>query len=132
MNIKTIVLAINVLLICACGGNTDDGINDEIICTTEARAGILINVFDQTTGDPLCGVDGLIMANEYVEEIQSPVLANCADAPFQGAHERTGTYQVVVSKVGYQDWQSDAISVEMADECHVDTQILEVYLNPVE
>jgi len=45
------------------------------------------------------------------------------DLPLSLAHERAGTYTVVVTKPGYRDWRASGVRVTR-DECHVITVTL--------
>lgn len=109
----------------------DDGTSGRI-CTTEARAGIQVDVRDATTGEP--AADGAIayaQEGAYVDTLRTfPSLPPQASSMMVGVYERPGVYTVVVRKSGYRQWvQSNVIVTK--DECHVITVQLQVRLEGV-
>lgn len=91
--------------------------NDDVICTMEARAGLNIIVKDVLTGEFLSeGVTVIAQEGDYSETLQLLTWDNTA--VFLGAWERKGTYDVTVTKDGYQTFTSAPITVT-ADICHV-------------
>jgi predicted nucleic acid-binding Zn-ribbon protein len=101
----------------------DDG---QILCTTEAVAGLNVQVKDAETNEILTeGVLVIAQEGEYSE-----ILMNIEQSSaFIGAWERMGDYTITVSKVGYQTYTTDVISVE-TDVCHVIPEIVQVALIP--
>lgn len=102
----------------ACGG-----------CTDHTEPGVVVIPYTQRSGEPICGVEVMLIDGDYVESKTSDDDAACLehDAQLQMAFEREGNYQVVVSKDGYKTWTSDEIAV-ISDRCHVIRHDIEVYL----
>ena len=104
----------------------DDNI-DDIVCTEEAKAGLNVTVKDLNTNQILNegvivkATDGL-----YVELLESFFPTQTT---FFGAWERTGNYTLTVTKVGYETYVSDVITVTR-DVCHVIPKQIEVKLTP--
>lgn len=117
------------LLLSACNGDDDN----DIVCTTEARAGIVITVYDEESGNSLCEVNGTAhdTNSDFEKDLQNFEELNCSSSHLSGVYEREGTYQVIVFKEDYEDWVSSDIIVT-GDECHVETQTLDVYLEQEE
>lgn len=91
--------------------------NDDVICTTEAKAGLNIIVKDALSGEFLSeGVTVIAQEGDYSETLQLLTWDNTA--VFLGAWERKGTYDIMVTKDGYQTFTSAPITVT-ADICHV-------------
>jgi hypothetical protein len=105
----------------------EDSPQDDIFCTTEARAGLNVQVrlagssTFETTGVSVTATDG-----SYVE----PLEFYQGSTIFSGAYERQGTYIITVSKPGYVTYTSLPITVT-ADECHVISQSLQVELQSI-
>ena len=121
-----------VLLLLCClpflmASTCEDSPQDDIFCTTEARAGLNVQVrlagssAFETTGVSVIATDG-----SYVE----PLEFYQGSTIFSGAYERQGTYIITVSKPGYVTYTSLPITVT-ADECHVISQSLLVELQPI-
>jgi len=121
-----------VLLLLCClpflmASTCEDSPQDDIFCTTEARAGLNVQVrlagssAFETTGVSVTATDG-----SYVE----PLEFYQGSTIFSGAYERQGTYIITVSKPGYVTHTSLPITVT-ADECHVISQNLLVELQPI-
>jgi len=122
-----------VAFLLGCPFKSDDGNDDGLNCTFEARAGINLQVRDATTGAPAaCGATGEIREGDLVELVTLSE-TRCATFPdslsFAGAWERAGTYTVVVKKPGYQDWVKEEVVV-MEGACHVQTVTLQANLEP--
>ncbi len=104
--------------------NDDDKTQDPIFCTEEARPGLEIIVKDGIGGAALTeGVTVIATDGEYTETLESFTGSNS----FVGAHERTGSYTIMVSKDGYNTFTSEPVIVD-EDVCHVITENLEVIL----
>lgn len=102
--------------------------NDDVICTTEAKAGLNIIVKDALSGEFLSeGVTVIAQEGDYSETLQLLTWDNTA--VFLGAWERKGTYDVMVTKDGYQTFTSAPLTVT-ADICHVIPVELTVELIP--
>lgn len=85
-------------------------------CTTEARAGLNVNVtLDGSAEITNDGISVTARDGNYIEDL----LPVYPDTPtFTGAYERPGNYIITVSKDGYQDYVSNTIGVAQ-DRCHV-------------
>lgn len=111
-----------VLVLAGCG----DSPTDPILCTEEFRFGLSIQVLNGRTGaGEAVGAEGTITEGDYVETLQ--VFGD--DAMF-GAGERAGTYDIRITKPGFIDWTALQVTVT-ADECHVQTVILQANLVPL-
>lgn len=107
-------------------GCSDDDLADEVVCTTEARAGLQVTVTDAVTGMALAeGVTVTATDGNYMETLEQPGIFN----QFTGAWERAGTYIITVTKNGYQTYVSQPVTVG-ADVCHVITETVTVTLQP--
>ena len=86
-------------------------------------------MFDKQTGEAIsCGATALIQEGSFSETLNNPVNQYCSDqSPLQGAHERPGTYNIIVSQVGYQDLFFTGQQVT-ANVCHVNSIKLQAYL----
>jgi hypothetical protein len=121
-----------VLLLCCClpflmASTCEDSPQDTIYCTTEARAGLNVQV--QLAGSSTFETIGLnVTATEgsYSESLSFYT----GSTIFSGAYERQGTYIITVSKEGYHTYTSAPITVT-ADQCHVISQSLLVVLQPI-
>ena len=109
----------------ACGGDSVNDPDQGIVCTTELRPAIMVNVLDEATGAPAsCGAQALITASGYSETVQNPAGPGCVSTLLlSGAVERAGIYTVAVSKPGYRDAVLGPVAV-LADICHVQTVTL--------
>lgn len=117
-----ILLALTTLAACY------QGAAEPIICTDEARPGIILRVFEVATMDPVTeGLQGTLADGEYEENLA--VLGN--DNVLFGATERPGVYAATVQAPGYEAAQLSNIVVT-ADECHVITRDMNVTLVPSE
>ena len=116
------------VMLSSCGGDSVPG--DEIACTTEARPGIIIHVFDAASGNPAgCGAKATVTAPGFSEVAQS-FGTPCSDStPIFAVLEKQGIYSVVVSKPGYQDFRVDNVVVSR-DVCHVITVSIDARLSP--
>jgi hypothetical protein len=94
--------------------------NTQVVCTEEARPGLTIYVIDGQSGFYLTdSVTVKIFDGSYSETLQLQY-EYYSGAPFSGAYERPGTYQIITSKSGY---TSDTTTVLVQkDECHVITE----------
>lgn len=119
-----LVLCLPFLFASTC--ENDDNI-DDIVCTEEAKAGLNVTVKDLNTNQILN--DGVIVKatdRMYVELLESFFPTQTT---FFGAWERTGHYTLTVTKVGYETYVSDVITVSR-DVCHVIPKQIEVKLTP--
>lgn len=114
------------LLVAGC---RETGIDNGIICTTEARAGIQINIRDAATGQPAAnGATVIARHNTYIDTLRGFPLADSLTV--SGAYERPGIYTIVITKSGYIDWIRPDVVVNR-DECHVITVQLDARLERV-
>ena len=119
---KRLTIALLSAFLAGCG-NSPDG---PIACTEEFRFGITIEVRDGATGEPAAvGARGTLTEGDYMENMQV-----FGDDTMLGAGERAGTYDVRITKGGYEDWTASRVTVT-ADECHVRTVSLQANLVPV-
>ncbi|MBU3680568.1 MAG: hypothetical protein FGM16_01360 [Flavobacterium sp.] len=120
-----------VLLLCFClpfltASTCEDSPQDDIFCTTEARAGLNVQVrLNSSSTFETTGISVIATEGSYVE----PLEYYPGSTVFSGAYERQGTYIISVSKEGYIPFTSAPLTVT-ADECHVIPQTLEVNLIP--
>jgi hypothetical protein len=117
------------VLLSSCGGGVAPP-EDGIACTANLVAGISIRIFDAPSGNPAaCGARATVTAPGFSEVDQISVTP-CADSmPILAVFERPGTYSVVVSKTGYQDFTANNVVVTPG-VCHVNTVSLDVRLSP--
>ena len=104
----------------------DDDTEPQIICTTEARAGLNVTVTDAANNATLFEGVSVIATEGQYSEILEPIAGNAA---FAGAWERAGYYVLTVNKEGYQTAISDLIVVN-SDQCHVIPRVLTISLQP--
>lgn len=107
-----------------CENEHQEGIN----CTLEARAGLNVTVSlgnsiaNVSEGVTVIATDGSFSEILFAYDGANPV--------FSGVYERTGQYQLVVSKEGYQGYTSQPIIVGR-DRCHVIPKQIHVVLQPL-
>jgi hypothetical protein len=102
--------------------------DDEVYCTQEAKAGLNITVKNAVTNEFLTtGVTVIAQDGLYTETLEQ--FSNDQVAVFLEACERLGTYNLTVSKEGYQTFTSEPIVVT-EDVCHVIPEQLTVELQP--
>ena len=120
-----------VLLLCCClpflmASTCEDSPQDTIYCTTEARAGLNVQVqLNSSSTLETTGISVVATEGSYVESLEFYQ----GSTVFSGAYERQGTYVISGSKDGYIPYASAPITVT-ADECHVIPQTLVVNLIP--
>ena len=112
------------ILSMSCSGDDD---NDEVMCTEEARAGLMVTVKDAMDGAFLAeGVTVTAVDGSYTEELTNmPEFS----VEFIGAYERAGNYTITVEKQGYVTYISPVIEVG-EDICHVIGESVIVQLQP--
>ena len=95
-------------------------------CSSEARAGLVLEVRDSRTGRPLAS-DAAVTATDgkFVQRLYAP-----GDDPSAlrvvGLWERAGTYRVRVERRGYKPWTKSDVVVSKGFCDHVKTVTLDV------
>lgn len=118
------LLAAAVPLLAGCPGNPLEG----TVCTMEARSAVQVEMRDARTGAVLTGPATLtVREGSFAETVEIP--ANFTSMGV--AHERSGVYEVTLTKPGYREWRARDVRVEK-DECHVKTARLEARLEPAQ
>ncbi len=114
------------LALTGCAGVTDpDFTPPGVICTMIAVSSLNVTVRDTATGQPVC--DATVIALEPVGP--SYVLRQTGDCRYAGPEERSGDFDVVVTRPGYEAKRVTGIRVGR-DECHVIPVALTVDLRP--
>ena len=115
--------AVALTLLAACSRNEPEVPDPapQTICTREARSALAVTVVDDATGARIDGATVRVTDGSHSENLAG------MDGTYSGAHERAGTYTVVVSHPDYRQWQRAGIVVER-DECHVITEAVEARL----
>jgi hypothetical protein len=109
-----------------------DGDDDDDVpgaCDLVARESIALRVLDER-GAEVCDADVRVRqgASEWSLRSAGPAGGGCA---WFGLPERPGTYDVVVTKAGYQTARRSGVVVRRtADGCHVESARVEVRLEP--
>jgi len=114
------------LYLSGCGGDSAD---QGVACTLELRPGIAIEVLDAAGAAASCGAQAVITASGYSETARNPSVPCDDTLRLSGAFERAGTYNVTVSKPGFQPVVFSNVVVT-ADVCHVVTVNLTAQLKP--
>lgn len=101
----------------------------ERTCSQQIASGIEVSVFEHGTQHSIaCGVTVIIKADDYYLKLEQLDDETCNDSlVFLGADERTGRYDIIVQKEGFQDWYQDDVVVT-ANVCHVNTISINAYL----
>ena len=110
---RTALLVLFALLLGAC-------------CTQELRSGIVVEVYDAATGEPISTATVTLADGDYVEVLGPD---DGFDGSYPGAWERAGVYEVEVIAPGYQPASRSGVRVE-SDRCHVDGVRIEIELLP--
>ena len=119
------ILLAAMALAAGCGGRGETPDPEPgVACTMEARSAFAVTVLDAVTGASLAPA-----ATVRVTDGTYSATLDAFDGTYSGAHERPGTYTVVVSHPDYQQWQRLGVVVER-DECHVITEAVEARLTP--
>jgi hypothetical protein len=88
-----------------------------VICTMEARAGIVVQPVDASTGASVTGMTTL-RVRTGMESDSARVQLGDGVTTVAAAYERAGTYTVTVQHPLYRDWTQTGVVVNR-DECHV-------------
>ena len=93
-----------------------------IVCTEEARPGLMVALADSLTGDQnFTDVSVVARDGAYADSIAQPTYpAPVYGGPIPLAYERKGTYTVTVRAAGYAPWVKTGVVVN-GDQCHVVT-----------
>ena len=118
---RTLVAAIALCAACSGRGESEQPEPPPVVCTMEARAALVVRPVDDATGIPVRGATVRAISDGFSENLSE------FDGSYSGAHERAGTYTVVISHPDYRQWQRAGIVVE-EDECHVSTQAVQARL----
>ena len=101
----------------------------DVVCTENLVFGLTVKVRDSVTEVP-AGRQATVIAQDgsYSETLQFLGAISPTDSlTFFGAAERAGTYQITVTKAGYQSWTRGGVHVA-ADACHVHPVVVEARL----
>ncbi len=106
---------------------TEDG--RVVVCTTQVVPAIEVAVFEQETGfASACGATVTIEDGNFTQSLTNDDSSNCNDNfIFAMADEREGSYDITVSKAGFQDWIQRDVRVT-SNVCHVNTVTVQAYL----
>lgn len=99
------------------------GPSDGSVCTTEARAGIIVEIRDRVSAQPLAyWAQAVVRSGSYTESLMPGLHLDYRDPQTMvsrvGAYERAGTYSVEVTAPGFKDVRFDGVTV-LSDTCHV-------------
>lgn len=121
------VRALHASLLVACCLAQPACLSDPGDCTTDLRWGLRVTVRNAETGAP-AGLGAIVTATDgaHLETLQP-----FADSlSFFGAAERPGSYDVRVSRAGFEPWSRQDVKVRDGG-CHVVTTDLDVRLEPL-
>jgi len=103
--------------------------NEDPVCTTELRPGILVAPRDAVSDAPLSAhATGQVQDGSYTENF---LRLGSDTGLLAAAFERPGTYRVTIEHEGYQTWTLDNVEVK-AGVCHVNTVQLTAGLEPLQ
>lgn len=94
------------------------------VCTGEFRYGLSITVRGASGAPAAEGSVGTAVDGEHEETLQV-----FGPATLVGAGERPGTYDITITRPGFETWSAEGVTVT-ADECHVHPVSLEANLIP--
>lgn len=120
--LTTVLCLLALSAVSACGSGSN-GTNNEIVCTTEARASVLLTVVD-SHNLPLADVDVTYQVDGgTIQSHACDAGGSCAIA-----FEVSGVFSISVSKAGYTP-AAGSVTVTR-DVCHVKTESLTLMLRP--
>lgn len=99
-----------------------------IFCTLELRDGLSVTVADRLTGGSLNCASVVARDGDFTATIRSGCENDSLDTV--GLFERPGSYEVLATNQGYEDWLGSGIIVQ-ADECHVRRTHVSIFLKPL-
>lgn len=101
------------------------------VCSASVEPGIVVTITDSASGEPRAAVAMALAREEaFVDTLDPAVSRGGVLISRQGAHERTGIYEVTVRAAGYRDWVRRGVIVRPG-ECHVQRAELEAPLQPL-
>jgi hypothetical protein len=110
------------LVILSLAGCSKKPVEEQVMCTMEARPALAIVVIDSSSGAGLAAATvAIVREGAFADTLRG------TDSLVSGVHERAGTYRVEVSAPGYLEWSRDGITVDR-DQCHVQTVRLRALL----
>lgn len=100
-------------------------------CTTSVEPGIIIEIYDASTLEPLAeAAEAEIRDGAYIEVlVAGSTLDNGEINARLGAYERPGTYDITVEHPDYQIFTRDDVLVREG-QCHVITRTIQAELVP--
>lgn len=108
----------------ACAGSTSP------VCTQEFRPGLVVYVKDSVTKAGVAsGASLVVREGSYKDSVAADSRPELDNSALSAAGERSGTYQLTVSKSGYALWQQNNVRVT-SNVCHVNTVTLTALLQP--
>ena len=101
-------------------------------CPNRYSPGIIVEIYDAASGEPAADdVLGYVLDGAYADTLRPHGMTGEGKAvSLQGAHERAGTYTVVIKKSGYAEWSVEGIVVKTGP-CGVLTVVVEAQLEPI-
>lgn len=121
MTTRMIVVALVLTAACSGRGERADPGQPQTVCTMEARSALAVTVVDALTNARVTGATVRATDGTHSENLTG------FEGVYSGAHERAGTYTIVISHPAYQQWQRAGVVVR-EDECHVITELVEARL----
>jgi len=101
--------------------------SEPVICTTIAVQAITLTVVDGVSGQRVCDATVTAVDGSF-SQVLPPFPGSAPDCTYSGPTERAGTYELRVSRAGYQPAIERNVRVT-ADQCHVMPVRLTVTLN---
>jgi hypothetical protein len=90
---------------------------EPVVCTTIAVQAITLTVVDGVSGQRVCDATVTVVDGSF-SQVLPPFPGSATECTYSGPTERAGTYEVRVSRAGYQPATERNVRVT-ADECHV-------------
>lgn len=100
---------------------------DPVVCTTIAVQAITLTVVDGVSGQRVCDATVTAVDGSF-SQVLPAFPGSAPDCTYSGPTERAGTYELRVSRAGYQPATERNVRVT-ADECHVIPVRVTVTLN---
>ena len=116
-------------LLFACSSGSD--FQEQIACPAISKPAISVSATDSVTKQPVYGITGTVVrADGYTETQTAPANFSSLAFAFETVTSTAGTYDVKVTKAGYQDWQAKDVVVT-SGACGVQTVNLEAAMVPL-